>query len=393
MARKKNATEDENQQQHPHQHQQYETNSNSGGGGRRSGQHQHRTQRLRSGNPAGNSTSADSYLEDDFNYPTFLEQLKQLGLEIRDIPGDGNCLFRALADQLEGSDVHHLKHRADACQYMLAHKEDFAPFVDDSTSFEDYVRELARPGTYAGNDALVAFARLHKLNIVIHQLDSNPWQIGGDLAAAGAPQLHLAYHNGEHYSSIRRLGDRTPSPSNITLKFDQLGVDKADKISADLHHATGGGLQTLVAQVAGQTGCSDTALIVESLREFHFDMDETVAYVCQVLESASDSPQTQPPPPPPLSSSSSSVDPSTESGSQHRRIHPHLHALSRKELKQIKKDRATERHRLSAAKAGVSAPSGARGGGSGAPEPDYCNGSGGSGGGAAIKASVPLVQL
>jgi len=27
-------------------------------------------------------------------------------------------------------------------------------------------------GTYAGNDAIVAFARLHQVNIIIHQLSS-----------------------------------------------------------------------------------------------------------------------------------------------------------------------------------------------------------------------------
>ena len=34
------------------------------------------------------------------------------------------------------------------------------------------VSGLQKMGTYAGNDAIVAFARLHQVNIIIHQLSS-----------------------------------------------------------------------------------------------------------------------------------------------------------------------------------------------------------------------------
>ena len=39
------------------------------------------------------------------------------------------------------------------------------------------VMNLKKPGTYAGNDAIVAFARLHGLNVVIHQMNSPLWQV------------------------------------------------------------------------------------------------------------------------------------------------------------------------------------------------------------------------
>lgn len=34
------------------------------------------------------------------------------------------------------------------------------------------VSNLRKLGTYAGNDAIVAFARFHKVNVVIHQLNA-----------------------------------------------------------------------------------------------------------------------------------------------------------------------------------------------------------------------------
>jgi hypothetical protein len=70
----------------------------------------------------------------------------------------------------------------------------------------------------------VAFARLFQVDINIHQLDLEIWTINGsDMALNGhlkkglVRQLHLSYHNGEHYSSIRPIGDNSKNPTNITI--------------------------------------------------------------------------------------------------------------------------------------------------------------------------------
>jgi OTU domain-containing protein 3 len=52
----------------------------------------------------GNGRWKDTYVE-------FGEQLKQIGLRFRDTKPDGNCLFRALADQLEGIENGHAAFR------------------------------------------------------------------------------------------------------------------------------------------------------------------------------------------------------------------------------------------------------------------------------------------
>lgn len=48
---------------------------------------------------------------------------------------------------------------------------------------------LAKPGTFAGNDAIVAFARNHQLNVVIHQLNAPLWQVGHLLENLSIKQL------------------------------------------------------------------------------------------------------------------------------------------------------------------------------------------------------------
>lgn len=46
-----------------------------------------------------------------------------------------NCLFRALADQLEGHSQGHLRLRQETVQYMMSHRQDFEPFVEDDVPF------------------------------------------------------------------------------------------------------------------------------------------------------------------------------------------------------------------------------------------------------------------
>ena len=127
-------------------------------------------------------------------------------------------MFRALGDQLHGNPNDHLHHRADVVSYMRQHRDDFEPFVEDDISFDAHLASLAESGTFAGNDSIVAFARKHNLTIVIHQLNKPLWQIhGGAGGMAGAAEVHISYHNGDHYNSVRRCGDAGNTPSKLRL--------------------------------------------------------------------------------------------------------------------------------------------------------------------------------
>jgi len=158
---------------------------------------------------------------------SFAAQLEVMGLKVREVIGDGNCLFRALADQLDGDDHAHSRHRQDVVRYITEHRADFEPFIEDDVPFSQHVQNLALDGTYAGNDSIVAFARLHKLTVVIHQLDSPAWEVHGETVdkapASSKPspslvrQLHISYHNGDHYASVRRIQDNTDSPANVHM--------------------------------------------------------------------------------------------------------------------------------------------------------------------------------
>lgn len=62
-----------------------------------------------------------------------------------------------------------------------------ALWVTHWTAFVSFhaVANLSQPGTFAGNDAIVAFARSQQVKVVIHQLNTLMWEVGAE-----ASKLH-----------------------------------------------------------------------------------------------------------------------------------------------------------------------------------------------------------
>ncbi|NXX83970.1 OTUD3 protein, partial [Urocolius indicus] len=216
-----------------------------------------------------------------------VRQLRALGLKLREVPGDGNCLFRALGDQLEGHSRNHLRHRQETVDYMVKQREDFEPFVEDDVPFEKHVTNLANPGTFAGNDAIVAFARNNQLNVVIHQLNTPLWQIQGT-DTSNARELHIAYRYGEHYDSVRRIDDDSEAPAylqmetlcrNDTNKEQEVKPQKGDP-EDEVEVAMADAIQ----KVCNATGCSDIDLVSHILEVEDYNIESAIFAIIQVNE-------------------------------------------------------------------------------------------------------------
>ncbi|CAF0872520.1 unnamed protein product [Adineta ricciae] len=153
-----------------------------------------------------------TYLKKDENAGAFNAQLRAFNLQLRDIVGDGNCLFRSFADQMDGNQHRHAYYRAKICEYMRANREDFEPFIVDQP-FDAFVSSLSKDGTFGGNECLVAFSRLFDAKICIHQLNQPVWIVC--FSEPPKHEIHISYHNYEHYSSVRKLGDCTSTSANV----------------------------------------------------------------------------------------------------------------------------------------------------------------------------------
>lgn len=79
---------------------------------------------------------------DDF--PDLERILNSYGLLIRRIDKDGNCLFRAMQDQLLGSNEEadeeegHLRLRREVVEHLRANKDQYEGFIEDGQTFDSY---------------------------------------------------------------------------------------------------------------------------------------------------------------------------------------------------------------------------------------------------------------
>lgn len=99
-------------------------------------------------------------------------QLKAMGLYAANTLGDGNCLFRALSDQLYGNPNHHLALRHQCCEFLATQSDRFRLFVDEDSvpgGFEGHVASMRIPGTYGTHIELSALANLFKRPIKVVQ--------------------------------------------------------------------------------------------------------------------------------------------------------------------------------------------------------------------------------
>ncbi|GLJ23613.1 hypothetical protein SUGI_0447190 [Cryptomeria japonica] len=139
------------------------------------------------------------------NVDGFRAQLSQMGLRIVDIRGDGNCLFRALSDQLCGDQESYAEYRQKVVQYMVSHPEEFAGFLSEGEagSFEEYCTKMSQDAEWGGNLELQAASMAFFMNIRVYRFDQGQVEISDINNFETAGTLLLSYHNGTHYNSLQ----------------------------------------------------------------------------------------------------------------------------------------------------------------------------------------------
>lgn len=141
------------------------------------------------------------------------EYLSRNGLQLHNIPADGNCLYCAVNHQLEttGRETYTVnKLRKLTAEFMRENKEEFLPFMynesDESVSeeyFEEYCKEVASTKLWGGQLELRALSNILMCPIKVIQASGPPTLQGENFKA---PELVLTYHRhlyrlGEHYNS------------------------------------------------------------------------------------------------------------------------------------------------------------------------------------------------
>ena len=154
----------------------------------------------------------------------FEAALEELGVRVVGVAGDGNCMFRSIADQIEGNANSHRRYRAAVVDFIRSHREEFEPFMEDDEKFDDYVARMDTDAEWGGHQELFAAAQALKVNFVIHQWQGPRMELytqTADPSVETPPTLHLSYHGEMHYNSVRSMDDPATSgraATPITLR-------------------------------------------------------------------------------------------------------------------------------------------------------------------------------
>ncbi|KAL8918856.1 MAG: hypothetical protein Q9208_007113 [Pyrenodesmia sp. 3 TL-2023] len=176
--------------------------------------------------------------------------LKAAGLYVVPTEGNGNCLFHALSDQLYGDQSKHKEIREAVIQSMRDNGDEYKYFLvvhpgggsrrnpkrknagtfstkfnaeqqvsasDVNAVFEGHLARMAKGGSYGDNMELVAFAKAFRVDVTIYKSEW-AYHIKAEGDSSGLPNLHIAYHTYEHYSSVRNIrGPHTGVPNTEPL--------------------------------------------------------------------------------------------------------------------------------------------------------------------------------
>jgi len=136
----------------------------------------------------------------------FKKSLENLGYFIREVGGDGNCLFRAISEQVEGNEDHYKEYREKCINYMIDHKDEFAPFIEDDESFDDYILRMSKSGEWGGNLEIYAMSKILQANFYIY-IYEQPMYVVNNFDKP-KKNIKLTYHDGKHYNSLRKLEEK-----------------------------------------------------------------------------------------------------------------------------------------------------------------------------------------
>lgn len=148
------------------------------------------------------------------------EMLKNQGLQIFEIPSDGNCLYNAVAHQVNHrktiTDCKQL--RKQAAEYMRENADDFLPFLTTESGdlftqsdFDKYCCDLEKTTTWGGHLEIKALSHVLNQPIIVMQSDGPVITVGEGFH--GDP-VTVVYHRhafglGEHYNSVELLQEQS----------------------------------------------------------------------------------------------------------------------------------------------------------------------------------------
>lgn len=210
--------------------------------------------------------------------------LAEYGLHIVEMAGDGNCLFRSIAHQLENNPNLHMQYRQRIIKYIISKRKHFELFLEDDEKFEDYIERMKLFGTWGGHHELYAAAQCFRINIEVFQWNAPKYIILYDPTIHGQSLNHhdnsalrtiqLSFHGDCHFNSV--VGNLQSAEQYYfppIISNNQNSDKELNKTSNEL----------LVNIVSSAVPWSKSGDVIAALRQSNNQQDVAIEYLCTGL--------------------------------------------------------------------------------------------------------------
>ncbi len=132
---------------------------------------------------------------------------------IKEIQGDGNCLYRAFADQLYGDENDYNFIKTKCFDYIEIEKEFFSQFI--ALDYDDYIVRKRRDGIWGDDVEIQALSEIYSKNVEIFSHSLAPLKTFHETEKENIRKIEvvkkeeksnfpirLSYHGKAHYNSI-----------------------------------------------------------------------------------------------------------------------------------------------------------------------------------------------
>ena len=136
----------------------------------------------------------------------FKKKLAEKSLTIKEMGGDGNCLFRAFSDQLYGHEDYNQAIRELCMDYLETEKEFFKNFVvGGEEKFDEYVQRKRQDGIWGDDVEIQVISEIYNCPIEIYAYSNEPMRTFHEAGMNSSEPIRMSYHGRSHYNSVSEV--------------------------------------------------------------------------------------------------------------------------------------------------------------------------------------------
>lgn len=144
--------------------------------------------------------SSSEYAPPQDEETKFRDELKRVkNWSIRDMAGDGNCLFRSVSHQIYGDAKYHALVREKCMDYVEAEITFFSNYIDGDVKV--YVNRMRQDGEWGDNVEIQAMSEIYSRRVEIYAYNTEPMKTY-QRHLGGSNPIRISYHCRSHYNSM-----------------------------------------------------------------------------------------------------------------------------------------------------------------------------------------------